>query len=87
MNEKSVNITLQDWHKTFTQKLTLHAEETDEVMFDGHWQSVAETEQHYRQLKRSSLLKVAEMFVIIFLMLCVSLAPIIILRLLGAIVS
>lgn len=81
-----MNVTLPDWNKTFTRKLTLRAEETGQVLFDGHWQSVREAEQRYRQLKLKSLLKVMEMLVILLLMLGISLAPIVILRLLGGIV-
>lgn len=74
-----------DQNETFTQKLALRAKKTDRVLFDNHWLTVQEAAQHYRRLKRDSMLKIVELTILFFLMFFGAMIPFAVLALLGGI--
>lgn len=76
-----------DQNKAFTRKLALRAEKTDQVLFDNHWLTVQEAAQHYRRLKRDSMLKIVELTILFILMFFGAIMPFAVLTLLGGIVG
>jgi len=68
-----------------TARLTQHADETGQILFDGEWLPIAEAEQEYRRLERDGKVKIAEMIFIFTLIFIAANMPFIVLAALGGI--
>lgn len=76
-------ITPSEQLESLTRKLAVHAEESDQVMFDGKWLTVEEAQQSYPRLQWESTLKFVEMLIFFFFLFVAVMMPFALLGLLG----
>jgi len=74
-----------DQSNRLIEKLALRAEETGQVLFDGQWMTIEESEQLYRRMKLDGRLKQAELVFAMMLLFFASVTPFVVLALVGGI--
>jgi hypothetical protein len=71
--------------QAFQHKLASYAQQTDQVLFDGHWLSAEDAFRRYRRLRWGSWLKILEMVLLFFFALQLVMIPVAVLALFGVI--